>query len=718
MEGKKLAISTSRFTALVLPPISTIRLHTAERVREFYGAGGRVIAIGRLPLISVENGRKDPQLKSQWEGMFDTVPTLQPFTLRSNANGGQAYFVSGSVDDAVALLASAIGDFGIVSGPREHLCFLHKEKDGADFYWIVNDSAAARTNILSLRATGRPERWDAVTGQRSPVFYQTQTPRTLVRLSLGPWDAAYVVFDPGGPAQTMELKATNLDEFHIERTSAGEVRVHGKALAGKDPAFVELSDGHQRYRGEYRPAPAAPLEIAGDWRVTVEAPAIPIPYAQAMDDPLDRGLGEHWFEPNTTHRPWEPVWLSPMNCALREWNVLGPFPNPDDSGLDGVYPPEKEIDYDATYVGEGKLQIGWTATDSGERIAKGGSGWDSLLLQMAGGPYAPASNIVDYGSAARAGWPPNGTFYAQTNLYDPDARRAMVILATGNPCAAWMNGQQVFSGWSRPLYFELADGFAHRIPVELRAGWNSLLLKFVHNPESARSGQFTCRVEHGNGGSVAGLVAGPRRFSGEWQQGSRGFRWLRIPVPAVAGPLRVPILKNSWSVWIDAKPARAASEIPLPQGARSVTVRIRGDEVLDRPFEFLTAPASLPLGTWSVPGLEHFSGRMTYEKTVEVPAGLLAEQVLFDCGQIGVAAEAWVNGEPVGSRPWAPFVFEVSRRLRPGRNDLRVRVANTEANARAVGTSLDILKNIALNGWLGPVQLVPYFERSIACVRV
>jgi hypothetical protein len=35
-----------------------------------------------------------------------------------------------------------------------------------------------------------------------------------------------------------------------------------------------------------------------------------------------------------------------------------------------------------------------------------------------------------------------------------------------------------------------------------------------------------------------------------------------------------------------------------------------------------------------------------------------------------------------------------------------------------VGTSSDILKNIDLNGWLGPVQLVPYFERSIVCVRV
>lgn len=718
MEGKKLAISTSRFTTLVIPPMSTIRLRTAERVSEFYGAGGCVIAIGRLPFISVENGRNDPRLKSLWEGMFDTVPTLQPFTLRSNANGGQAYFVSGSVDDAVALLASATGDFNIVSGPREHLYFLHKKKEGADFYWIVNDSAAARTNILSLRAGGRPERWDAVSGQRAPVFYQTQTPGTLVRLSLGPWDAQYIVFDPSGPAQPMELKATNLDELHIERTLAGEVRVHGKALAGKDPGFVELSDGDQRYRGEYRPAPAAPLEITGDWRVTVEAPAISIPYAQVMDDPLDQGSGERWFEPNTTHRPWEQVWLSPMNCALRQWNVLGPFPNPGDGGLDQVYPPEKEIDYDAAYEGEGKRQIGWTATDSGERISQGGSGWDSLLVHIAGGPYAPASNIVDYVKAVKAAWPPNGTFFAQTNLYVPDARKAMVILATGNPCAAWMNGRQVFSRWLRPLYFELADGFAFRIPVELEAGWSSLLLKFLHDPENGRSGQFTCRVEQREGGSVAGLVAGPRRFSGEWQQGARGFRWLRIPVPAVAGALRVPALKSSWSVWIDAKPAQAASEISLPRGARCVTMRIRGDEVLDRPFELLTAPASLPLGTWTVPGLEHFSGRMTYEKTVEVPAGLLAEQVLLDCGQIGVAAEAWVNGEPVGSRPWEPFVFEVSRRLRPGRNDFRVRVANTEANARAVGTSLDILKNIDLNGWLGPVQLVPYFERSITCVRV
>ena len=58
--------------------------------------------------------------------------------------------------------------------------------------------------------------------------------------------------------------------------------MHAQGLTGKDPAFVELSDGQRRYLGEYRPAPAAPLEITGEWKVTVEAPAISIPYAVVM----------------------------------------------------------------------------------------------------------------------------------------------------------------------------------------------------------------------------------------------------------------------------------------------------------------------------------------------------------------------------------------------------------------------------------------------------
>jgi hypothetical protein len=54
--------------------------------------------------------------------------------------------------------------------------------------------------------------------------------------------------------------------------------------------------------------------------------------------------------------------------------------------------------------------------------------------------------------------------------------------------------------------------------------------------------------------------------------------------------------------------------------------------------------------------------------------------------------------------------------LEPGPNRFKIRVANTEANARAVGESIGILEKIDLNGWLGPASLVPYIERDIHCV--
>ncbi|MGH9403940.1 MAG: glycosyl hydrolase 2 galactose-binding domain-containing protein, partial [Terriglobia bacterium] len=101
-----------------------------------------------------------------------------------------------------------------------------------------------------------------------------------------------------------------------------------------------------------------------------------------------------------------------------------------------------------------------------------------------------------------------------------------------------------------------------------------------------------------------------------------------------------------------------------------------------------------------------------------VPSSLLAEHVLLDCGEVGVVAEAWINENPVGSRPWAPYVFEVTKYLRPGRNHIKVRIANSAANGRAVGEYHPILKNIDRDGWYGPARLVPYIDREISCRRV
>jgi hypothetical protein len=719
-----LRISTSRFHTLVLPPMSTMRRSSAERIAEFYHSGGSLISLGRLPTTSVENGRNDPVLKALWDSLFDTEPTLARWTMRSNTKNGRAYFVSSSVEDAVALLAEITDhDVDVVKGPAEHLFVLHKKKDGIDFYWVVNDSAEVRTNLLQFRTSGRPERWDAVSGKREPVFYQNRGSSTLVRLTLNPWDASYIVFDSEGPSQLLELKATNLDDFYIVRSTAGEAIVRGRGVTRKEPAFVELRDADKVYRGAYQSAAASPLELSGEWTVTVNAPTIPLPYAEVKDDPQDEGMRERWFEGHLADTSWNRLWLSPMNWALRKWNVIGPFPNPNDLGLQQHFPPEQEIDLQRDYAGDAGRAVRWVSINKEEQSIPGHiqNGLEWGLVQENVARYAPDSHIIDYGQTLRLGDPAGGTIFAQTSLYVPDTQECVVVLATRSPYAVYVNAHQVDSKWYRPCaetYAELTDGFAFRIPVQLNAGWNSLLLKFLHNRASfsATLTAFTCRVERRDGGHIRGLLCSLQPISEERRHVSPGYRWLRFSIPPLARALCVPTLDGPWSAFADGQTIDSAAELVFPPGTRAIVLRVSAEEILDRPFEIATAPTALPLGTWSVPGLEHFSGSMTYEKTVDIPTTLLNERVLLDCGRVGVAAEIWVNDVYAGARPWQPFVLDVTDHLRPGPNRFKIRVTNTEANARAVGEVIGLLEKIDQNGWAGPASLVPFIDREIHCV--
>jgi len=460
--------------------------------------------------------------------------------------------------------------------------------------------------------------------------------------------------------------------------------------------------------------------LTAEWIVTVDSPTIPLPYAEVQDDAQDRGMRENWFKEGSYLTPWDRLWLSPMNWPIRKWNVIGPFPNPDDHGLEQEYPPEHEINFEAVYQGDADLEARWIAVDSSEeRVApEYATDWNWAMIPNVGGRYAPSSHVVDYRQALKFGRSPNGTVYAQSNVYVFEPQDVVVVLATPCPHTVWVNGQQVRSRWVRPMYNELKDGFAYRIPARLNEGWNSVLLKLLHNGERPTGTAFTCRVERPDGGHIKDLLADFRPVARDRMKVQPGFRWIRFPVPPLARAIRIPHLDGLWSAFVDGKPAAAASEIPLPRGTRNVVLRVSADEILDRPFELVTAPSPWSLGTWSVPGLEHFSGSMTYEKQVEVPASLLKERVLLDCGQVGVTAEVWVNDKNAGARPWQPYVLDVTEQLRPGRNQIRVRVANTEGNARAVGESLENLKRIDLNGWVGPARLVPYLDREIRCLPV
>src|SRR5512136_2323793 len=50
----RLAVSGLDFRVFLLPPMTTIRTETLEKVKEFYDGGGTVVAFKRLPHASAE----------------------------------------------------------------------------------------------------------------------------------------------------------------------------------------------------------------------------------------------------------------------------------------------------------------------------------------------------------------------------------------------------------------------------------------------------------------------------------------------------------------------------------------------------------------------------------------------------------------------------------------------------------------------------------------
>ncbi len=134
-------------------------------------------------------------------------------------------------------------------------------------------------------------------------------------------------------------------------------------------------------------------------------------------------------------------------------------------------------------------------------------------------------------------------------------------------------------------------------------------------------------------------------------------------------------------------------------GGRSATVRIAGlaepvavggawrvqfQANRGAPSE-ITLPALLSLHRHDDPGVKYFAGTATYRNTFAAPEGTLAgRRVFVDLGRVEVIAEVAVNGKSLGAVWKPPYRVDVTDALRPGSNDLEVRVTTLWPN-RLIG---------------------------------
>lgn len=86
------------------------------------------------------------------------------------------------------------------------------------------------------------------------------------------------------------------------------------------------------------------------------------------------------------------------------------------------------------------------------------------------------------------------------------------------------------------------------------------------------------------------------------------------------------------------------------------------------------------------PELKYFSGTAVYKKQFQLPADKLATEpsIRLDLGDVQLIAEVIVNGENLGMLWKPPFQINVTDQLKPGSNDLEIRVTNLWVN-RLIG---------------------------------
>ena len=721
VEGNELVIGPQRFRAIVLPPVTTLSQTTLKKLEEFHHAGGIILGIRMLPAGSPEAGSNDPVIKAGIASIFGADAAGTRISGREQPTAkGNAFYVGDSVDALIANLDAQVPkDVLLTSGPAQHLFFEHRRKQKFDYYWVVNDTDRKRLNEVLFAAKGIPEKWNALTGAIEPLFYVNESSGTKVRLNLDPWDAFYVVFRPlNGPPQDTVLEATNAESLDGVSLHGTSVNVHVSGPAGSSETFVELRSGRQVYKGVVPGSTAQTLNLDGKWQFRPKPDRVSIPYAKVSDAAEESGVELGWADPGFDDRDWPQTWLSEEQNTIREWKMIGPFPNSDNDGFAKIYPPEQEFDLRKKYDGlDGPVT--WEDYNGNEPYLVPGQ-WN-LSTQTEGGRSSDSGYIVNFNPELLTDGKSWIVSYAHTYLYSPSDQRAQFIVAADNWAGIWLNGKQVFAQLRTPFWYELNDSWADRVQVDLHKGWNEVLVK-VGKSRGTASGfyGFTFRVTDDDGNTLPNVVASTLpKDKNESNAMSNDMQFYRMEVPPGCVAIVPPVLHGSYRLLLNGKELRSQGKAPIDirphlRDDKNILVIIASkDDPLVSPVQFVTGDRPFSLTPWTQTGLANFSGTAIYTKTVDVPADYGGKRVMLDLGRVSSVADVFVNGEQAGTLVWRPYQLDVSKLIKPGKNEIKILVTNTEANQRAVGTWHHILGAIDICGMEGPVKLIPYIDQVL-----
>jgi hypothetical protein len=158
---------------------------------------------------------------------------------------------------------------------------------------------------------------------------------------------------------------------------------------------------------------------------------------------------------------------------VTRWKVIGPFDNTGGAGWATEFGPEKALDFGAELDGK-KGKVRWVDYETKNEYG----------LVDFNQPFTSLKEV---------------TGYATTEFWSETARTAQVRLGCKNGWKVWVNGKLLFA---RDEYHRAAEIDQYRLPVELKAGRNVLLVKCCQNEQTedwTKEWEFQLRITDGQG---------------------------------------------------------------------------------------------------------------------------------------------------------------------------------------------------------------------------
>lgn len=731
-----LSVSGVEFRVVVLPKLTTIRLRSMEKILDFYNNGGTVVAFGRVPTASSENGRDDPKLRAIVEAIFGTVSEdgLPASNKQTSQSGGKARFAIDVKDIPEVISEAVVRDVVTV---EKDLFHTHQTLGALDLYFLFNTRPTQRDLAVRFRVEGEAEIWDAFTGEIHRVHrIRRNRGSTDVRLRMNPYEGVLLVFSPDSPgASVLDDDITDLVKLDIH----GALSVQGfDATGGVKKVRIEYQGREYVMRSRVEPPP--------------QNISLNEPYSFSLEPTMDNRWGDFRYPPSPNVIGAEARRFRYLEEEATHGSKLGYHTRDfDDSTWDDVI-----YSYGPYWLHLGPIQRGSEPRElietakrgivDQERSVRSESGvvrWREYSFSQRFGYFGPGRLARGFGlngdllgvgeNFVVLDDPPpgNDVHYLFTNIIVPDDGKYFVRVGVRpeRPEASlpfpmppprlpatvrlWINAQEV------PIELK-ANSYECRTVVHLRTGRNPAVLEVVR-PEEGPVMFYVVLLDSEPPAEdryvpVLKWYEKPQRVALDIKAvAARRVGWYRFLAPPGVRAIRFDTQARALQAWVDGRPVTVELDRILlsagQPGVSQVAVRVEQEPgtyagaAFREPVSFECEEGQIALGDWSKYGLSTYSGIGVYAKEFELETAHLRGRIILDLGEVKNVAEVFVNGSLAGTGMVRPFQFDVTRLVKTGRNRLVVKVANTLANHMSTYPTNWILEGQTVSGLLGPVKL-------------